>query len=217
MERVVCLLIGYVFGLFETSYFIGKIYKTDIRQHGSGNAGTTNALRTFGRKAGALTLLGDCMKCIAAVMAAVALFSGSAPEILPLLKIYAAAGCILGHNFPFYMGFRGGKGFAASVGMAWAIDWRLLLICLAVFLIIFFTMHYVSLGAMICYVVALVLMIIRGQMGYYGMDQIHLCEFYGVMLLLTILIFWRHKENIKRLLAGTESKVYLSKSTKKKF
>ena len=60
LERLICILIGYVFGLFQTSYIIGKIHKTDIREHGSGNAGTTNALRTFGKKAGAMTLLGDC-------------------------------------------------------------------------------------------------------------------------------------------------------------
>ena len=64
LERLICILIGYVFGLFQTSYIIGKIHKTDIREHGSGNAGTTNALRTFGKKAGALTLLGDCLKCV---------------------------------------------------------------------------------------------------------------------------------------------------------
>ena len=67
-ERLISILIGYVFGLFQTSYIIGKMYKTDIREHGSGNAGTTNALRTFGKKAGAITLLGDCLKCVLAIM-----------------------------------------------------------------------------------------------------------------------------------------------------
>ena len=69
LERLICILIGYVFGLFQTSYIIGKIHKTDIREHGSGNAGTTNALRTFGKKAGAMTLLGDCLKCVFAIVA----------------------------------------------------------------------------------------------------------------------------------------------------
>ena len=68
MERLICLAIGYVCGLFQTSYIIGRLYKTDIREHGSGNAGTTNALRTFGKKAGAMTLLGDCLKCVAAIL-----------------------------------------------------------------------------------------------------------------------------------------------------
>ena len=68
IERLICILIGYIFGLFQTSYIIGKMHKTDIREHGSGNAGTTNALRTFGKKAGAMTLLGDCLKCVHCVI-----------------------------------------------------------------------------------------------------------------------------------------------------
>ena len=125
MERLICLAIGYVCGLFQTSYIIGRFYKTDIREHGSGNAGTTNALRTFGKKAGAMTLLGDCLKCVAATFL-VKLFLGKTyGDILPLLTVYAAAGCTLGHNFPFYLNFRGGKGIAASVGFILAFDWRI--------------------------------------------------------------------------------------------
>ena len=74
MERLICLAIGYVCGLFQTSYIIGKMHQTDIREHGSGNAGTTNALRTFGKKAGALTLLGDCLKCVVAILIVKALY-----------------------------------------------------------------------------------------------------------------------------------------------
>lgn len=117
MERLLCLLIGYVCGLFQTSYIYGRMHHMDIREHGSGNAGTTNALRTLGKKAGALTLLGDCLKCVISVLIVRAVFGESQKEILPLLSLYAAAGCILGHNFPFYLKFRGGKGIAASVGL----------------------------------------------------------------------------------------------------
>ena len=108
LERLICILIGYVFGLFQTSYIIGKIHKTDIREHGSGNAGTTNALRTFGKKAGAMTLLGDCLKCVFAIVAVRLIFKEKSADILPLLSIYAVAGCVLGHNFPVTLGFRGG-------------------------------------------------------------------------------------------------------------
>ena len=145
MERLICLAIGYVCGLFQTSYIIGRMYKTDIREHGSGNAGTTNALRTFGKKAGALTLFGDCFKCVAAILIVKALFRGSYGDILPLLSLYAAAGCVLGHNFPFYLNFKGGKGIAASVGMILAFDWRVFLICAVVFFGLFFAFHYVVL------------------------------------------------------------------------
>ena len=105
MERIICLAIGYVFGLFQTSYIIGKMHHTDIRQHGSGNAGTTNAFRTFGKKAGALTLLGDCLKCVFAIAAVRLIFRGSCGDILPLLSYYYK--CVL-HNFRLgsvYFGF----------------------------------------------------------------------------------------------------------------
>lgn len=215
MERLACLLIGYVCGLFQTSYFIGRAHHTDIREHGSGNAGTTNALRTFGKKAGALTLLGDCLKCVAAILIVKAVFKSSCGDILPLLSLYAAAGCVLGHNFPFYLKFRGGKGVAASVGMVLAFDWRIFLICLAVFAALFFTTHYVSLCSICAYVTALIAMIIFGQMGDYQMDGAHTIELYAVMTCLTLLAVYRHRANISRLMKGTENKIFLGKSGKK--
>ncbi len=129
MVRIICLLIGYAFGLFQTSYIYGRTKGIDIREHGSGNAGTTNALRTLGKKAGAITLAGDCIKCILAVLTVRLIFGASHPEMLKLLTVYAAAGTILGHNFPFYLGFRGGKGIAATAGLIISFDWRITLVC----------------------------------------------------------------------------------------
>ena len=216
MERLVCLAIGYVCGLFQTSYIIGKMHKTDIRQHGSGNAGTTNALRTFGKKAGAITLLGDLLKCMIAIWIVKALFRNNYGDILPLLSLYAAAGCILGHNFPFYLNFRGGKGVAASVGLILAFDFRIFLICAVIFFGLFFATHFVSLCSLCSYGAALVIMVIFGELGRYGMDRPHTLEMYGVMAALTILAFYRHRANITRLLNGTENKIFLgSKSGKK--
>ena len=215
MERLICLGIGYVCGLFQTSYIIGKMHKTDIREHGSGNAGTTNALRTFGKKAGALTLLGDLLKCVVAIVAARVLFRERCGDILPLLSLYAAAGCILGHNFPFYLGFRGGKGVAASVGMIIAFDWRVFLICFVIFFAIFFTTHYVSLCSISAYLAAFVLVIVFGYLGRYGMDRPHRIEMYVVMGALTALAVYRHRANVVRLLKGTENKIFLSKAGKK--
>ena len=117
MERLICIVIGYACGLFQTAYILGKIYHIDIRKQGSGNLGSTNVLRTLGKKAGALNLLCDCLKCIAAILIVRAIFGNSYGDILPLLSLYAATGCILGHNFPFYLNFKGGKGVAASVGL----------------------------------------------------------------------------------------------------
>ena len=90
MERIICLVIGYVCGLFQTGYIIGKVHKTDIRDHGSGNAGTTNAFRTFGKKAGAITLLGDCLKCVLAIVIVRMVYGNSMNGLLPLLTLYAA-------------------------------------------------------------------------------------------------------------------------------
>ena len=87
MERIICVLIGYVFGLFQTGYIYGRLHNIDIRKQGSGNAGTTNALRTLGWKAGLITFLGDCFKCVFAVLAVHIIFKNSHPDILPLLSM----------------------------------------------------------------------------------------------------------------------------------
>ena len=98
MERIICVLIGYAFGLFQTGYIYGKAHNIDIRSQGSGNAGTTNALRTLGWKAGVATLLGDAFKCVFAVLTVQAIYRNSCGDIQPLLSMYAGMGAVLGHN-----------------------------------------------------------------------------------------------------------------------
>ena len=211
MERVICLLIGYVCGLFQTSYIYGKAHGIDIREHGSGNAGTTNALRTLGAKAGALTFLGDCFKCVLAVVIVRLIFGGSHPYTIRLLGLYASAGAILGHNFPFYLKFKGGKGIACTAGLLLSFDWRLTLAALVVFLIAFFTTHYVSLGSLLVYVVFLLGLVLMGQTGQFAMEAAHIHEMYLVAALLALLAFYKHRANIVRLLHGNENKTYLKK------
>lgn len=109
MERLVCLAIGYVFGIFQTAYIYGKMHGIDIRQCGSGNVGATNTLRVLGKKAGLIVFLGDVAKTVLAVLAVRLIFGNKYPDMLPLLGMYAAAGTILGHNFPVQLGFRGWK------------------------------------------------------------------------------------------------------------
>lgn len=106
LERIICLVIGYAFGLFQTAYFYGKAHGIDIRKHGSGNSGTTNALRVLGTKAGLIVFAGDCLKCMLAIFLTRILFGGSHEDIIYLLALYTATGVILGHNFPFYMNFK---------------------------------------------------------------------------------------------------------------
>ena len=105
--RIVCILIGYAIGLFQTGYIYGKTQHIDIREHGSGNAGTTNTLRTLGFKAGAITFAGDCGKAILAIFISWLIFHAQYPEGIKLLGMYAGLGAVLGHNYPFYMKFKG--------------------------------------------------------------------------------------------------------------
>ena len=211
MERLICLGIGYVFGLFQTGYIYGRMHGMDIRKHGSGNAGSTNALRTMGVKAGAITLLGDCFKCVIAVLVVRGIFASRCPEILPLVSLYAGFGAVLGHNYPFYLGFKGGKGIAATAGMILATDLRMAAVCLVVFVVIVAVTRYVSLGSLVVTVLFLAGLVICGQMGEFGMAQNYLFEMYGVGLLFTLSAFFQHRANIKRLREGTENKIGLKK------
>lgn len=210
MVRVICLLIGYVFGLFQTAYIYGRLHGIDIRNYGSGNAGTTNTLRVFGTKAGLLVLVGDIMKCILAVVVTGVIFGSSHTDMIYLLKMYTAAGAIIGHNFPFYLKFKGGKGIAATAGLILSFHPYLIPVGLILFFGAFFITHYVSLGSLLVYAGFMIETVILGQMGVFGMTQPRLNEMYVILALLTAMAFWKHRENIKRLLSGTERKTYLT-------
>lgn len=213
--RIICLILGYVFGLFQTAYFYGKANGIDIREYGSGNAGTTNALRVLGTKAGLIVLAGDCIKCILAVVLTRFLFQEKYPDIIYLLCLYAAAGAILGHNFPFYMNFKGGKGIAATAGLILSFHPYFIPVGVILFFGIFFTTHYVSLGSLVVYAGFLIEIIVCGQMGVFsGLTQGQLYEMYIIAVFLTGMAYWKHRENITRLLAGKERKTYLSKKNK---
>ncbi len=214
MERLLCLAIGYVCGLLQTSYIYGRMHGIDIRNYGSGNAGTTNALRTLGKKAGLITLLGDALKCIAAVAIAWLIFHNSHPEMVKLLELYAAAGTILGHNFPFYLKFRGGKGIAATAGLLASVDIRIGVVALVVFIIVFLATHYVSLGSIMVYVTFVAGLVILGENHGYAMEMSYVREMYIVAAVLAVMAIYKHRANIQRLLAGTENKTYLSSKKK---
>ena len=176
MIRLACVAIGYVFGLFQTGYIYGELKGTDIRQHGSGNAGATNALRTLGWKAGLITLLGDCFKCVFAVLLVRALFAGRYPDenMGVLLGMYAALGVILGHNFPFYLKFKGGKGIAATAGLYLSLDPVMTLVAIVLFGGAVGATRYVSLGSILVSIWLPVGTILFGQQGHWGLSQGHL-------------------------------------------
>ncbi len=212
--RAVCLVIGYACGLFQTSYIYGKMKGIDIRQHGSGNAGTTNMLRTLGTKAGLITFFGDVFKCIAAVLICLAIFYRPEvnPEMMQIIKIYASAGAILGHNFPFYLGFKGGKGIACTAGWIITMDPVLVLIGLVVFFGIFFTTHYVSLGSICLYISFFIELVIMGalRLGHFkNLTTAGYIECVIITGLLCAMALFRHRENIIRLIHHNEKKTYI--------
>lgn len=212
--RIGCIAIGYLFGLFQTSYIYGRLHGIDIRNYGSGNAGTTNMLRTLGTKAGILTFFGDCLKCILAVLLVSLLFGESHREMLPLLKMYTAAGTILGHNFPFYLKFKGGKGIAATAGLIISFGPIMIVLGLITFVAAFLSTHFVSLGSLLVYAGVMIEVVVLGQLGYFHMAAPLLYEMYAVTAFLTIMAYIKHASNIKRLIHGEERKTYLFKKNK---
>ena len=204
MERVICLLIGYVCGLLQTGYLVGKLKHIDIRKAGSGNAGSTNAVRVMGWKAGILTFAGDVLKCVAAILIVRYLYKDS--SFLPLLCMYAGIGATLGHNFPFYLHFKGGKGIAVLAGLVISFNPIMVPIPLAAFLIAAIFTRYVSLGSLLASSLFFLEVLVFGALGEFNMAGSYRYELYIAALLLTILAWYRHSENIKRLLAGTENR-----------
>ncbi len=209
--RIICLIIGYGFGLFQTSYILGKMKGIDIRDSGSGNAGTTNALRILGKKAGAITFACDILKCILAVLITWLIFRNTYAEIVPLLKIWTSAGVTLGHVFPFYMNFKGGKGIAPMGGMIIAFgDWHLIVIGVLVFFGLVFLTHYVSVASMTLITLFFVEMAVGNILGLYGMLPRDRVELLMIVLGLTALGIYEHRGNLLRLLQGNERKTYLT-------
>lgn len=213
MERLICVMIGYVFGLFQTGYIYGKMHNIDIRKQGSGNAGTTNALRTMGWKAGLVTFLGDCFKCVFAVVIVHLLYGKTHADMIPLLAMYAGMGAVLGHNYPFYLKFKGGKGIAATAGLLVSTTnvW-MVLICLVAFVAIVGVTRYVSLGSLAVVIIYLVEVVVYGQMGGFGVSANYLLEMYAIAAFLMLSAFFKHRANIQRLLSGTENKLSVGKN-----
>ncbi|HIW20885.1 MAG TPA: glycerol-3-phosphate 1-O-acyltransferase PlsY [Candidatus Dorea intestinavium] len=206
MDRVICLVIGYIFGLFQTGYIYGRAHGIDIRKLGSGNAGSTNALRTLGKKAGMITFLGDCFKCIFAVILVHLIFRNS--DILPLLSMYAGFGAVLGHNYPFYLGFKGGKGIAVTAGVIISTTnvW-IVLLCLMVFIVIVAMTKYVSVASLSVVTIYLISVIVISVTTGFAIGSNHLWEMYLIAGLFLLSAFYQHRENIKRLINGNENKI----------
>lgn len=222
MFRLICIVVGYAFGLIQSAYIYGRMKGVDIRTVGSGNAGSTNALRAFGTKVGFSVLFCDALKTVIAILLMRFTIGRMMPDQKALITFYTAVGVILGHNFPFYLNFKGGKGMAATLGLVLALlslQPMYFLTMFPLFVIIFLTTHYVSLGSMLAYVMFFVETIIFGKVGMLGnnitkAEYIELCV---VACFLMSLAIFQHRKNVVRLIEGNESKTYLSKKNKEKY
>ena len=196
MFRLICLIIGYCIGCIETAHVVGKIWKVDLRKHGSGNLGATNALRVLGKKAGAMVFIGDILKSVIAYLICRAVFKDNGT----IAGLFGSAGAILGHNYPFYLNFKGGKGIAVMIGMtaalAFTTDIRLAFPTAIIGFGLAFATRYVSVGSL---AFAITLPTSCYLLGYEK-------EVVLITLCASALAFWRHRKNIKNLLNGTENR-----------
>lgn len=196
LSYIIIIIITYLLGNISTSYIISKkVAGVDIRTQGSGNAGSTNVLRTLGKKAGLMTFIGDLLKGIIAVLIAQMIAKITNIDVLTAGYI-GVIGVVCGHNWPVFLGFRGGKGVATSLGSMIAINPIIALTCFGIFLVIVAITKYVSLGSVLSISMSPIFMIIlQNNKGLIA------------TLFLTLSVIFTHRENIKRLINGTERKI----------
>jgi glycerol-3-phosphate acyltransferase PlsY len=204
---LVLLIFAYLAGSIPTAVWTGKIFfGTDVRLQGSGNAGATNTFRVLGKKAGIFVLLFDVAKGWAgAALSFQAMEQGliSAENFL-FWKMAFGLTATLGHIYPVFAGFRGGKGVATLLGMVLCVSWQAGLVCLGCFLILFLIWHYVSLGSM------------AGGLVFCGLVASGFCGVASapaiiLSVLMAAMVIYTHRGNIKKLLNGNENKMYLIK------
>lgn len=204
MSLVVALVIGYLIGSINPAIIISKILGTDIRKHGSGNAGATNTYRTLGAGPAFTVLLCDILKGVLAVVLARILFGDSRGA-----DVCAGLGAVMGHNFPLYFGFKGGKGVLTSLAVAFVLQPWAALIALAVGVGVIAVTKYVSFGSMVGAVVLVIASIVMAIANYEYVPALLFAIFAA------LLVIARHYQNILRLLSGTERKLGKSKGRSK--
>lgn len=207
IKLVAVVVIGYLLGSLNTSLIVGKFYGTDVRKHGSGNAGMTNTLRTLGKAAAVMVIAGDILKGVISYLLGNIIIS-SIPESITLDLagiggMAAGIAAIAGHNWPVYFGFKGGKGILTSFAVVLMMDWKLGLILLGIFAVIVAITRYVSLGSIIASVAFPIGAAIKGNSTI----------FIAFSAVLAVLAVARHKANIGRLLSGSEAKLGQKKKT----
>lgn len=198
---LICLFTAYLLGSVHPAYLIGKYKKgIDIREHGSGNSGTTNAARVMGTKVGLACLFIDGGKAALCVLIT-RYFVGpliADASALVFLELLTGVFAVLGHSWPFYMKFKGGKGVASTVGVMLAVNWRLALVAAAILLFVLLTTRIMSLASLSFQVAAYI-----GLLVVYS-DTKFILPIATVSLVFPVLSFWRHRANLIRLKNGEE-------------
>lgn len=217
LALLVCAAGGYLLGSINTSLIVGKFYQLDVRQHGSGNAGTTNVLRTLGKKAAIFTFLGDFAKGILAsllgryLMLLIPVLFGEAvfgtvsiPEQAGLMA--AGAFCVFGHNWPVYFGFKGGKGVLTTFAVFLMMAPIPALMALAVFILLAAISRYISLASIVAAVFLPLLVWITSLAGWNLVAE-PVGRYLLFCIPLSLLVVFRHRKNIRKLLDGTENRL----------
>lgn len=212
MEYIIIAIIAYLIGSINFSILISKKKAGyDIRQKGSGNAGTTNMLRNLGKKYAAITLICDVLKGVVAIGIAIIVGNILGDTNKALLVQIAGVVVVIGHTFPIFFGFKGGKGVATSLGILLMTNWQLGLICLVFALVLMALTRVVSMGSIAAAILYPVLTLFVGG-GHYIVESSGLGNGYFIYsVILAIIVIFNHRTNIKRILSGTENKINFNK------
>ncbi|MDO4458609.1 MAG: glycerol-3-phosphate 1-O-acyltransferase PlsY [Clostridia bacterium] len=223
---LICLLVSYLLGSLNFSIILSKFRNDDVRKHGSGNAGMTNTLRTYGKWAAVLVFVMDFIKCAVAILITRAVIANVVEANALSSSVVTVSGylagyiCMLGHMFPVYFGFRGGKGVVTSTALILFIDWRCFLVVFAVFAILFIWKKIISLGSVIgAFVYPIANFIITYLFDYTGSplanhgdkSMLYLIAVTVISALIGGTVMFMHRANIGRLLAGTEKPIVKKK------
>ena len=212
---IIMAILAYAIGSVNFSVIISKkMAGFDVREKGSGNAGSTNVLRTVGKKAAAITLVCDILKGVVSVLIAllVGKIAGDSANSAIVVEI-AALAVVIGHTFPIFFGFRGGKGVATSLGVILIVNWKIGLICLVFALALMALTRMVSLGSISAAVLFAVLTIFIRDSYIGGINFDFSFIIFGILL--AALVIFNHRSNLKRIINGTENKLSFKKKENK--
>lgn len=221
IAAIIAAVIGYAAGSVSFAILVTKFYeKKDIREFGSGNAGMTNVLRSVGKTAGIITFAGDFLKCMLAALLSMWVFSllGAQGYDYRYGGYIAGLFCVLGHMYPLFHGFKGGKGAVTAVSMIAIMDWRVFVIIAVIFFLTMAIFKTISISTIIsasflpvAQFITIYFFDFNSQKEYYSGNTFYLCFAVITTLIIGVWVIAKHHENIKRILSGTEKKFSVKK------